>query len=98
MLHDGLLQFIEQFDREPGEIVDEVERVLDLVRDAPRSLGRETAGRRSTKKACELSLQGIVSKRADALRCRQPRSVGRGQMPQPGTALLRVKAEPHRRP
>ena len=30
----GLLQFVEQFDREPGEIVDEVERVLDLVGDA----------------------------------------------------------------
>jgi hypothetical protein len=38
---DGLLQFIEQFDREPGEIVDEVERILDLVRDAPRSLGEK---------------------------------------------------------
>ena len=30
----GLLQFVEQFDRQPGEIVDEVERVLDLVGDA----------------------------------------------------------------
>ena len=30
----GLLQLVEQFDREPGEIVDEVERVLDLVGDA----------------------------------------------------------------
>ena len=29
----GLLQFVEQFDREPGEVVDEVERVLDLVGD-----------------------------------------------------------------
>ena len=31
-----LLQFVEQFDREVGEIVDEVERVLDLVSN-PRS-------------------------------------------------------------
>ena len=30
----GLLQLVEQFDREPGEVVDEVERVLDLVGDA----------------------------------------------------------------
>ena len=29
----GTLQFIEQFDREPSEVVDEVERVLDLVRN-----------------------------------------------------------------
>ena len=28
-----LLQFVEQLDRKAGEIVDEVERVLDLVRD-----------------------------------------------------------------
>ena len=30
----GLLQLVEQFDRQAGEIVDEVERVLDLVGDA----------------------------------------------------------------
>ena len=30
----GLLQLVEQLDREAGEVVDEVERVLDLVRDA----------------------------------------------------------------
>ena len=29
----GLLQLVEQFDRETGEVVDEVERVLDLVGD-----------------------------------------------------------------
>jgi hypothetical protein len=29
----GLLQFVEQLDGEPGEIVDEIERVLDLVCD-----------------------------------------------------------------
>ncbi len=29
-----LLQFVQQFDREAGEVVDEVERVLDLVGDA----------------------------------------------------------------
>jgi hypothetical protein len=28
-----LLQLVEQFDRQPGEVVDEVERVLDLVRN-----------------------------------------------------------------
>ena len=33
-----LLQFVQQPDRKPGEIVDEVERVLDLVRDAGREL------------------------------------------------------------
>ena len=33
-----LLQFVEQFDRKAGEIVDEVERVLDLVRDSGRQL------------------------------------------------------------
>jgi hypothetical protein len=30
----GLLQLVEQFDREAGKVVDEVERVLDLVGDA----------------------------------------------------------------
>jgi hypothetical protein len=30
----GLLQFVEQFDREAGEVVDEVKRVFDLVGDA----------------------------------------------------------------
>ena len=30
----GFLQLVEQFDREAGKVVDEVERVLDLVRDA----------------------------------------------------------------
>ena len=29
----GLLQLVEQFDRQPGEVVDEVQRVLDLVGD-----------------------------------------------------------------
>ena len=31
---DRLLQLVEQLDREAGEVVDEVQRVLDLVRDA----------------------------------------------------------------
>ena len=31
---DRLLQFVQQPDRKPGEIVDEIERVLDLVGDA----------------------------------------------------------------
>ena len=30
----GLLQLVQQLDRQPGEVVDEVERVLDLVGDA----------------------------------------------------------------
>ena len=30
----GLLQLVEQFDRQAGEVVDEIERVLDLVGDA----------------------------------------------------------------
>jgi hypothetical protein len=30
----GFLQLVQQFDREAGKVVDEVERVLDLVRDA----------------------------------------------------------------
>ena len=30
----GVLQLINQFARNPGEIVDEIERVLDLMRDA----------------------------------------------------------------
>ena len=30
----GFLQFVDQFGRDPREIVDEIERVLDLVRDA----------------------------------------------------------------
>ena len=30
----GLPQFVDEFDRDGGEIVDEIERVLDLVRDA----------------------------------------------------------------
>ena len=30
---ESLLQFIDQFDRDTGEIIDEIERVLDLVRD-----------------------------------------------------------------
>ena len=30
---EGFLQFIDQFGRDPREIVDEIERVLDLVRD-----------------------------------------------------------------
>ena len=30
----ALLQLVEQLDRQPGEVVDEIERVLDLVRDA----------------------------------------------------------------
>ncbi len=30
----SLLQFFQQFDRKPGKVVDEVERVLDLVGDA----------------------------------------------------------------
>jgi len=30
----ALFQFVEQFDRQPGEVVDEVERVLDLVSNA----------------------------------------------------------------
>ena len=38
----GLPQLVEQLDRKPGEVVDEVERVLDLVRDA----GGELAQRR----------------------------------------------------
>ena len=36
----GLLQLVEQFDREPGEIVDEIERVLDLVGDAGGQLAQ----------------------------------------------------------
>ena len=30
----GLLQLVQQFDRQAGKVVDEIERVLDLVRDA----------------------------------------------------------------
>ena len=36
----GLLQLVEQLDRQAGEVVDEVERVLDLVRDAGGELAR----------------------------------------------------------
>jgi hypothetical protein len=36
----GLLQFVEQFDREAGEVVDEVERVLDLVSNAGGQLAQ----------------------------------------------------------
>ena len=36
----GLLQLVEQFDRQPGKIVDEVERVLDLVGDAGGQLAQ----------------------------------------------------------
>ena len=36
----GLLQFAEQLDREVSEIIDEVERVLDLVCDPRRQLAQ----------------------------------------------------------
>ena len=36
----ALLQLVEQFDRQPGEVVDEIERVLDLVRDAGGQLAQ----------------------------------------------------------
>src|SRR5215470_17875723 len=36
----GFLQFVEQLDREVGEIVDEIERVLDLVGDAGGQLAQ----------------------------------------------------------
>ena len=36
----GFLQFVEQFDRQPSEIVDEVERVLDLVGDPSGQLAQ----------------------------------------------------------
>ena len=37
---DRILQFVEQVDREAGEVVDEVERVLDLVGDASGQLAK----------------------------------------------------------
>jgi hypothetical protein len=38
----GLLQHVQQFDREPGEVVDKVERVFDFVGD--RRSARSLAG------------------------------------------------------
>jgi hypothetical protein len=35
---ERLLQFVDQFDGDPREVIDEVERVLDLVGDARRQL------------------------------------------------------------
>ena len=37
---ERLLQFVDQLDRDRREIVDEVERVLDLVRDAGGQLAK----------------------------------------------------------
>jgi hypothetical protein len=36
----GLLQFVEQLDRQPGEVVDEIERVLDFVGNASGQLAQ----------------------------------------------------------
>ena len=36
----GLPQFVNEFDRDPREIIDEIERVLDLVRDAGGQLAK----------------------------------------------------------
>jgi hypothetical protein len=36
----GFLQLVQQFDRQPGEVVDEVQRVLDLVGDAGGQLAQ----------------------------------------------------------
>jgi hypothetical protein len=38
----GFLQLVQQLDGQPGEIVDEVERVLDLVRDAGGQLAKRS--------------------------------------------------------
>ena len=41
--HSGcrcLLQFVQQLDREPGEIIDKVERILDLVGNASGQLAQ----------------------------------------------------------
>ena len=39
---EGFLQLINQFSRHPGEIVDEIERVLDLVRNASGELTKRS--------------------------------------------------------
>ena len=51
----GLLQFAQQIDRQSGEVVDEVQRVLDLVRDA----GGELAERGHLLRLDQVGLRGL---------------------------------------
>ena len=54
----GLLQFAEQLDREVGEIVDEVQRVLDLVGDAGGQLATRPSSRPGSSWPEQLSNRG----------------------------------------
>ena len=69
-LRRSLLQLVQQLDRETGEVVDEIERVLDLVRDA----GGQLAERRHLLRMDQARLRrlqlaqrrlGCVSRRAN---------------------------------
>ena len=66
----GILQLVQQFDREAGEVVDEIERVFDLVRDAGGHLAeRRHLLRMDQARLRDLQLAqcrlGGVSRRAD---------------------------------
>ena len=75
---DSLLQFVQQLDRQDGEIVDEVQRVLDLVRDAGSEL---------TQRGHLLGLDQVGLRRLQLAICRSPpRRAQRGFPPRSACA------------
>ena len=90
----GLLQLVEQFDREPGKIVDEVERVLDLVGDPGGQLAR---ARPSSPPGSAGPGRG-ADRRVRPRRRRARGALPRRGRPVPGTAARsRSRAPPARR-